>query len=255
MEIQKEKLVVLSEDNKAVALRNLNQLYHAVGDMYNRVKNNQLNENMRDTLFFLFEDYVSEASKAIGYDSEATKRIDERYADIRKANNTIRELEEKLANNTQVDGMTKLMSAMHMAVYDWWKKQGFNLVTDDSFGFYGYKARFCLDTRSISFIARNPVTQKSNNKSKLEQMIENGFEFVLESEDEYVLLDTENNRQKITNLVKSKFPSLDIFCWKNWRIHNSDKFRLRDFECYIRNLSELKQLMDEIKNTKDEENV
>lgn len=253
MKIKKEKLVILNEDNKALALKSLSELYHAVSEMYKRVKENQLDEKMKDTLFSLFESYISEASKIIGYNSKATKEIEERYADIRRANGTIHDLEQKLANNTQVDGLTKLMHAMHMAVYSWWEKQGFNLVTDDAFGVYGYKARFCLDTSYINFVSRRPVTEMKEKKSRLEQMIDDGYEFILESEDEYVLLDTENNRQKITELVKSKFPSVDISCWKNWRIYKSDKFKLRDFECYIRELSELKLIMEEMENQRDEE--
>lgn len=248
MEIEKNELVVLNEDQKAVAVKSLKDLYFAVSEMHTRLLAGELDVEMKDTLFSLFESYVSEASKVIGYDSNASKAIAEKHDEIRKANQQIHELEEKLANNTQVDGLTKLMYAMHTALYDWWKIQGFNLVTDDSFGVYGYKARFCLDTRHISFMSRHPVTEKRNQKSKLEKMIEEGYEFILEDGDEYVLLDNENNRQKIINLLKSKFPSSDIICWSNWCVHKTDKFRLKDFECYIRDLSEMKQVIEEMKN-------
>jgi hypothetical protein len=139
-----------------------------------------------------------------------------------------------------------------MAVNDWWHKQGFNLVTDENFGIFGFKGRFCLDIRSLSFMTRKPVTEKQNKKNRLEQMIAEGYEFEIEDRD-YVLLDTPGNRERITALLKSKFPSLDISKWGNWCLHKKEGFQLRDCECYIRNLSELKALIEEQKETDDGE--
>lgn len=31
---------------------------------------------------------------------------------------------------------------VHIAICEWWKEQGFGIVTDDAFNFYGYKAKF-----------------------------------------------------------------------------------------------------------------
>ena len=74
-------------------------------------------------------------------------------------------------------------------------------------------------------------------------MIDEGYEFVKQDRREYVLLDTPNNRQLLTTLVKTKFPSLEITKWENHCLRNHDGFQLRSFECYIRNLTELKELI------------
>lgn len=247
MDIEKEKLVVLNDDDKKVALKRLTEIYNSAGELFNELKNNELTEEMKNCLFSLIESYTSEASKVLKYDSQATAKILERHADIRKANQRIHELEKMLAENTQVNGLKELLYAMHSALYEWWGKQGFNLVTDDEFGGYGYKGCFCLDTRSISFESTRPVSEEKEHKSRLEQMIEEGYEFAQEDRREYVLLDTPKNRELITELVKSKFPSLDISKWENWRLRKTNKFKLRSFECYIRDLNELKTLMNEMK--------
>lgn len=208
---------------------------------------------MKNCLFNLIESYTSEASKVLKYNSQATAKILERHADIRQANIRIHELEKMLAENTQVTGLKELFYAMYDALNKWWSIQGFNLVTDDSFGGYAYKGRFCLDTSHISFASTRPVTEKKKHKSRLEQMIEEGYEFTKEWEREYVLLDTPKNRELITKLVKSKLPSLDISKWENWRLHKKEGFKLRSFECYIRDLNEIKVLIDEMKHESEEE--
>ncbi len=206
MNIKKEKLVVLNDDEKQVALKRLSEIFNITGELYNELKNDELTEEMKNTLFSLLESYTSEASKVMKYNSEATQRIDKRYADIRKANSRIHELEKMLSDNTQVSGLKELLYSMHDAIYGWWKKQGFNLVTEDTFGGYGYKGRFCLDTSHISFESTMPVTEEKEHKNRLEQMIEEGYEFAQEDRREYVLLDTPNNRDLITKLVKKQVP-------------------------------------------------
>jgi len=251
--IEKEKLVILNEDEKVIALRRLSEIYNTTGEIYNQIKNNELTEEMKNLLLGLIESYTSEASKVLKYDSQASAKIEERHADIRRANQKIHELEKKLAENTQVDGLKELLYAMHSALYKWWGKQGFNLVTDDEFGGYGYKGRFCLDTHHISFVSTRPVTEKKEHKSRLEQMIEEGYEFTEEDRKDYVLLDTPKNRELITKLVKDKFPSIEISRWENWRLHKKEGFKLRSFEAYIRNFEELKTLIDEMKQVSEDE--
>jgi hypothetical protein len=252
MEIQKDKMVVLNEDDKAVSMKELSDLFFAAKQMHDWIKEDALTEEMKDTLFSLIESHTAHAAKTLGYDSNAAREIDKRFTDIRKANQTIHELEKKLADNSPVSGLKELLYAMHSALYKWWGLQGFNLVTDDEFGGYGYKGRFCLSLHHISFMSRKPVTDKLEKKNRLEQMIEEGYELV-EEDKEYTLLDTPVNRAKITAIVKSKFPSMDIFKWNNWCLHKKEGFQLRDFEAYIRDLSDLKALMDEMNNVKDDE--
>lgn len=252
MEIEKEKVIALSEDDKAVSLKTLSDLFYAARQLHEWVKDNTLTEEMKETLFSLIESHTANTAKVLGYNSDAEWKIEERYKEIRQANNEIHALEQKLAENTPISGLKELLYALHMGLYDWWKLQGFNLVTDDAFGIWGYKGRFYLDTRHMSFMSTHPVKEKKEHKSRLEQMMEEGYEFVIDDRD-YVLLDTPNNREKITALVKAKLPSLYISKWENWCLHKKEGFQLRSFEGYIRNLEELKALMEEMKQLPQED--
>lgn len=253
MDIEKEKLVTLNDDEKAIALKGLSDIYNTTGELFNELKNNELTEEMKNVLFNLIESYTAEASKVLKFDSQASAKIASRYADIRKANKKIHELKKMLAENTQVNGLKELLYAMHDALCRWWRKQGFNLVTDDAFGNYGYKGRFCLDASHISFASTRPVTEEKKQKSRLGQMIEEGYEFAKEDRREYVLLDTPKNRELMTKLVKSKFQSIDITKWENWSLRKTEGFQLRSFECYIRDLNELKVLINEMKQAPEDE--
>ena len=243
MNIEKEKLVILTQDEKAVAIKRLTEIYQTAGELHSQIKNNELTSEMKDCLFSLLESYTSEASKTLKYNSEATQRISERHADIRTANQRIHELEKMLSDNAEVSGFKELMQNMHMALYEWWTLQGFNLVTDDQFGGYGYKGRFCLDTSHISFLSTQPITESESHENRLQSMIDEGYEFVKQDSREYVLLDTPNNRQLLTVLVKNKFPSLKITKWENWCLRSREDFQLRSFEGSIKNLKELKDLI------------
>lgn len=247
MDIEKEKLVILDEDKKAIALKELLKMYHTSGELHNQLKNDALTEEMKNTLFELIESYTSDASKALNYNSHATKKILERYADIRKANQRIKELEKMLTDNTQTSGLKELLYEMHDTLNEWWEQQGFNLVTDDMFGGYGYKGRFCLDTSHISFESTRPITRAKEHQSHLEYMIEEGYEFIKEDGNGYVLLDTQKNRELITKLAKGKIPSLKITKWENWCLRKEEDFKLRSFECYISDLNDIKTLNDEIR--------
>lgn len=253
MNIEKEKLVILNDDEKAVALKRLSDIYNTTAVLFNELKNNELTEKMKNTLFSLIESYTSEASKVLKFDSQATAKITERYSDIRKANQEISELKQMLADNTKVDGIKELLYAMQYALGDWWHLKGFNHVSEHEFGGYGYKGKFYLDTSHISFESTRPVTEEKEHKDRLQEMIAEGYEFIQESKRNYVLLDTEKNRELVTKLVKSKFKSIDITSWENWSLRKTEKFILRSFECYIGDLNELKALIDEMKQASEKE--
>lgn len=180
------------------------------------------------------------------YDSKASEIIDMRFIDIRVANKRIMELEKELISKSEIKGIKESLYAMNNALYVWWQNQGFNLVTDENYGFYGFRGRFCLDTSLISFLSTRPVSEKEEKRNRLDEMIEEGYEFIQEGS-EYVLLDNPNNRGLITNLVRNKFKSIEIVSWENRKISKKEEFKLRGFEAYIRDLIKIKLLIEEQK--------
>jgi len=253
-EIIQEKMVVLNEDDKAVCLKSIKDMFFASKQLHEWLAKDELSVEVKNTLISIIESHTAEFSKILEYDSQAANRIDDMFGGIRQANVRIRELEQQLANNSPVSGVKELLYAMHDGLYRWWNRQGFSLVTNDNFGSFGYKGRFGLGLNSSSIYSRKPVTEKKERKDKLQQMIEDGYEFIKpEGEHEYVLLDTQINRSKITELLKTTFPSIKIIRWKNYCLVKEDDFMLRDVEIIIYNLAEIKSIIDSIKTTQDED--
>jgi len=252
-EIIQEKLVVLNEDNKAVCLKSISDLFFAAKQLHEWLNNDELSVEMKDTLISLMESHTAGFSKILGYDSQAASRIDDMFGGIRQANRKIKELEQQLADNNPVSGVKELLREMHDGLYAWWNMQGFNLVTDDAFGSYGYKGRFCLSLNTVSTFSRKPITEEQERRSKLNELLDDGYELTLVKGDrEYVLLDTPTNRKKINYLLKTAFPSAKIIKWNNYWLNNDD-FKLWDVEVIIYNLAEIKNIVDRMKNIKDED--
>ena len=252
--VDKNKTVDLNADDKAVALKIGSDLYHCIKQLYDWIKSGELEEEMKNNMLVLAESHIADLSKILKYDSVAQKKIDERYGGIREANGKIHELKRQLADKSQIIGLKELLYEMHSSLYEWWKLQGFSLVTDDEFNSFGYKGRFCLSMSHISFMSRKPVTECEIQQTKIEQMLEEGYELEIPNGDrEYVLLDTPLNREKLTTLVRTKLPSIKIISWGNHLINNTEKFQLRDFEAIIYKFEELKALMDYMKKIKDDD--
>ena len=253
VEIVEEKMVSLNEDNKAVCLKSIKDLFFAAKQLHEWLAKDELSVEMKDTLISLVESHTADFAEVLEYDSEAAQRIDCIFGGIRQANMRIRELEHQLADKNPVSGVKELLREMHDGLYSFWNLQGFNLVTDDTFGSNGYRGRFLLSLSTISIFPGKPVTEKQNRKNKLQQMINDGYELVLVKGDrEYVLLDTPTNRKKITELLRAAFQSVKIIKWNNYHLKDDD-FKLWDVEVIIYDLAEIKSVIDSVKTIKDED--
>lgn len=252
--VKKENVVVLTEDNKTLGLKELKSLYQGAAQLHNWLDTDTLTTEMKETLFSLIESYTAAAAKYIGYDSQAQDKIDKMNGKIRIANETIRELKAKLADNANVEVVKEFLSKAHDAVYKWWESFGFNLVTDDSFNGYGYKARFCTDISHISFCSTHPSKDKDEKEDRLQKMLDDGWDLKIpERERDYYMLDTQNNRDKLYVLLRSKFPSAKVSHWVNWNLGHKDDYYLRDFEAIIYDYQELKDIIEFVKTLKEED--
>lgn len=252
--VEKEKVVVLTEDNKALGLKELKDLYSAVGTLYGWIDTDTLTVDMKETLFSLIESYTATAAKYIGFDSQAQEKIDKMHKDIREANGKIYELRAKLADEGSPEIIKEFLAKGHDAIYTWWKSLGFSLVTDDSFHGYGYMAKFCTDIGHISFCSTHPSKDKEEKEDKLQKMLDDGWDLNIPNrERSYYVLDTQNNRDKLLTLVRSKFPSAKINKWVNWNLGQGDDFYIRDFEVIIYDYQEIKDMMEFAKTLKEED--
>ena len=98
----------------------------------------------------------------------------------------------------------------------WWLEEGFCLGEAHMLGIRGFMCRFYFKSR--------------NNCQGNRQ--------------EYILLDTANNREKLTQLFSKKFPSSTILNWDSFRFQNKPSI-LISVDVHIRNLGEIEKLAKE----------
>jgi len=253
VEIIKDEMIELNEDNKAVCLKSIKDMFFAAKQLHEWLAKDELSVEMKNTLISLIESHTAEFAKILEYNSQAANRIDDVFGGIRQANVRIRELEHQLANNSSVSGVKELLREMHDGLYSWWNLQGFSHIGDDNFGSFGYRGKFHLSLSSARIFSSKPVTEEQERKNKLQQMIDDGYDFSFVGGDrEYVLLDTPVNRKKITELLKTAFPSVKIIKWNNYHLKDDD-FKLWDVEVIIYDLSEIKSIVDSAKTAKAED--
>jgi hypothetical protein len=233
--------VVLNQDEKEVLLKELKDLYFATKQLYNWISEDNLTAEMKGLLPHLIEGHFKDVAKILNYESNLTKEVEERYLQIRKANDRIRSLELKLAQNKPLDGLPEQLTYLARIVTKWWNQYGFHHVSDHCFTEYGYyTAKFCFMLDHITMFSDTPATDRKSKKERLKELEDQGYQIVYDdSGRQPELLDNDNNRQKLIELIERCFPSAIIARTRN---HYSDKrgvYTFRDIEVYIYDLTDI----------------
>lgn len=237
-----KKNVNFEPDQKAVVLKSAKDLYFATQQLHEWISKDILSEEMAGVLPSLIESHFSDISKSLNYESVLTKEKEERHREIRNANGKIRELEKQIAEAKPIDGLKEQLYYLSRVVYDWWNEEGFHHVSDAGFTDSGtYKAKFCFMLIYLgSSYSDTPVTDKKNHQTRLEKFEEDGWDIVYsDSGREPELVDNDNNRKRLIELVESRFPSAKVVRTRN---HYSDKrglYTMRDIEVYIYDLHDI----------------
>lgn len=233
--------VILNADQKAVAQKTLKDMFLAVRQLHEWINNDNLTQDMAGILPSLIESHFTDIAKQLNYESVLTKEKEERHQQIREENQRIRDLERQLGENKPIDGLKEQLYLLANIVSDWWNEHGFHHVSDEKFTEHGhYTARFCFMLDYISTFSETPETDKKSKKQRIEELINEGWEiFYEENGRSPKLIDNDNNRAKLTQLIKSRFPSSKIVKTRNWCTDNANVFTFRDIEIYIYDLTDI----------------
>ncbi len=236
--------MVFNADQKAVLLKALKDIHFANGQLHEWVKKDSLTEEMSKTLPSLIESYFSEVAKVLNYESHLLEEKEKRHAEIRKANQKIRELEEKLGFSREVDGLKEQLEYLRDKVSKWWDTEGFNYVSEVRFTPYGgLRLEFCFILEHFGMYSRTPVSDERNQKEHIQHLKDMGFEFAdfeKSRSEKLDLIDNPNNRSLLTKMLKERFPSLRIHEWVNRESYSkSDIFVIRHVDATIYDLVDI----------------
>lgn len=241
------KIVKLDADSKEVCLKALKDINDQLGFMYQLIKEDKLNEEMRDTLSNLFEHSMADIAKKTGYDSLSAKVLEEKHKAVREANTKIHELERKLGSEDLTDKIKEQIKYLTDLVDKWWDIEGFNFIREMYFRKYG-SVEIELGFSFMDFSTRysdKPITAKEKHKSWIEEVQERGFKIESRKGDGAMLVDCENNRQMLIDMIKNRFPSVKILQFENYNVsrkNDNELFQIRGLKILIRDLRDIKNL-------------
>lgn len=239
-----ENKVVLNEDQKVVLLKALKDIHFATSQLHEWVKKDSLSEEMSKSLPSLIESYFSEAASVLNYESHLLEEKEKRHKDIRRANQTIRELEEKLGSTRGVDGLKEQLKHLSDKVSQWWDEEGFNHVSEQRFTPYGgLRMEFCFMLEHFTTYSKTPVSDKITQEEHIQSLRDMGFEFADFEKSRSEKLDlilNEKNCTLLTHLLQERFPSLEIHGWGNRRSYSKPEvFTIKHVDATIYDLGDI----------------
>ncbi|WP_126223322.1 hypothetical protein [Burkholderia ambifaria] len=231
----------LSRDKNAVALRQIRQIREAVGTIFGIIQDGTaINAELATNCVKVAEFELAYLCKTLGIETDSAQERDQRYVQLRQANERIRELEAQLGN-VQAPEVTQ-MSLKQMAeqLRRWWRHEGFGHISDIAFGEYVCKVNFSCnmfgDFRLVD--SDTPVTDKERKGCWYDSLRERGF-VLIEDDREWALADCDASRHALCELFKSRLPSSKVFKFDNVQRHRVDGFVIRSAEVYIHQISDI----------------
>ncbi|PLS18874.1 hypothetical protein CVD28_00290 [Bacillus sp. M6-12] len=239
-------IISFTDDQKEVCIKTLKDTYFAVKQLHDLISVDKLNESMRETIPQLVEYHMAEISKIIGFDSASAKKVEEKHAEIRKANETIRELEKKIASNNPIEGLKEQLEHYASLFQRWWRADGFGYVKEMRFTQYGrFEAELGISFHRSSIFSKKPASERQSKKEWLESLKEQGYK-IYENErgGDKELIDCPENKELLINLIEQRFPSAFIEGWRNQRIYEAEGhvYEIHEFKVDISDLQDLKAL-------------
>ena len=239
------KTITLNTDDREVAVRELSSDLSAMSFLLERIKaTGPVPQDLAFNILSLREARLGELCKLLGVEMDNASAREERFAEIRNANNRIRELERELGNSgsgTKTSAHLKLMTEKLDA---WWNRYGFGYISKTSFQKYGLEIEFScgLFGRKLRVGSSTPASDRVSFQEWVAELRERGFELLdEEGESTPSLADTENNRRLLTELLLTAFPSAKLSKTENHFSRNGDCV-LRSILVWIGDLNEVSEL-------------
>lgn len=187
--------------------KNAEKLYRDIASslsfMLESIKSGNLSEEMKECHLSLAEHYVKDFCDLFGYEGILKKKFEERHGEIMALNVQNRELREQLGRKVSNEDLRERCKNIVEVVRKWWNIEGFGHMSEAWFDSYG---RYHTKLSGYIFECHYDVREKRGTKAiKLANM-----GFVLDKEDGDSVVDNDSNRKVLIDLLKNRFPSVEI---------------------------------------------
>ena len=239
-----EKNVVFNEDQKAHLLEVIKKLHQVNGQLYGWVEKDELPEQMASIFPSLMESHFSDIARVLGYESHLLKEKEKRHEEIREANIKIQELEKKIGSERAADGLKEQLKHLYEVVRNWWNTEGFHHTSEESYYPYGgLKIQFHFMLDHYRSYSKTPVTDERTKQEQIQNLRDKGYafaDFEEGSSEKLKLIDNPHNRKLLTEMLRERFPSIEIHSWRNTDSYKDpDQYVIRYIDASIRDLTDI----------------
>lgn len=227
----------LVEDVDGKLAKNINDIYSKIkmnlGFCHEQLVAGTLSQGMLNTHISLTEAYVVDFLKAVGYDGMLEAEKNERFKEIRELHEQNRALREQLGQKVTNEDFRERIKIMTKSIKEWWNIYGFGYVSEIVFVEYAVKIKLS-GSITEAYYGRD---SRDTVGTKLEYLTGLGFEMTDGEIYNKSVRATDENIEKLTNLLVNKFPSATI---EEMVISPYSKSReIKEIEVYIRNLDDI----------------
>lgn len=228
-----ENPVVLTADQRAVALRELAKTALLVKTVHEHITAGSLTDGFTAVALGLLEHQVQDLSKVTGVPCVSAAEVEQRYAELRNANNRVHELEKQLGSAGATVDIKHVVAHYSTLVRDWWQRDGMGYVAEFKFGQYG--ALELVLSGSVMppgrYMSDTPETDKLTEAQWLEGLRSKGFVFHQEGGRETALTDCPQTRDALDALL-SVMPSAKVRKIESTR-GRTGQFSIRSIEVLV----------------------
>lgn len=162
----------------------------------------------------LLESYLTELSKLTGYDGMVIQENKRRYAELKAANDRIRELEKQIGNQVSTEAVSTGIRRWENIFCAWYEAHGFRYA-DVEMGPYVIRAEFSEE------LVNAPRARHLSDEELFNELV-NCVPFITDNPDWDIehgqfhsnLLDTKANKLNLIQLFKDAFPNANIHEFK-----------------------------------------
>jgi hypothetical protein len=244
------EIIVLNKDQKEVVDRRSKDAFFAITQLNDWVQSDSLSEEMREMLLCLATSYLSDIKKEVGFTGEEPDHIKEMTRQLNQnLHDRIQELEHMVNSQNSILTVKQQLKSIDEKINLWWDEEGFNYVQDITFtggGNIKVIFGFMLDNVALRY-STTPHSDKEVLNDKIQKFVDQGFILAKKNYgNEKDLIDCEQNRNLLIQMIKTAFPSARILSFKN-RIYmtdgpDKDKYVLRDLEVNIYDYADIENL-------------
>lgn len=247
--------IVLNNDQKAVVEREIKSAYSAMSQLLEWIKSDSLCEDMKETLPKLVDSYMNTVKETIGFTGEESEREKEMTESLGQYyQKQINDLEKALENQQSISSISANVEFAFKKIDKWWDVEGFNFIRNKQItegGVVKIEFGFMLDSFTANY-SKTPISDKEQLKTKVQYLIEKGFQFTPKKRGYGLdLVDNDSNRKLLETMIKAAFPSARVWSFNNHlrrtNKEQDDYFIIRGVEISIIDLTDIENLKIEEK--------